>query len=491
MERLFKSQYLTVALVMAICLVLMTLVLPRIPDKMCDMPFWALIFAEYLFVLVISICAQLQSLRQSFFNLKLEPGLASLGLVFLVFALGVIVSPINTCGADGAVSIGVVQLAIINLAILFLVSTLGNIESTEVKNTIIEEESNIYNSANMKRLVQIRMKAMHNKGLDSPYQGSVGKTTKFMRESKDETKVLKEKVDDQVDEKQSPSIGGEGSLFKQPIDIDSIFAKIAPAVKSEIGGNTLLPTNNVPANDSPVSKLPENKLSTDKLSESQALENPPESNKANLSDEEITGDRSRVISGSDASSVDQKRTISELNDFGRLSVRASAERESLTQAGTMKTIGKLLIDSQSVENIIKKAELGRITVNLPSAKVISKIRGQGMQSLLETIDDYNGVEGSMLVGADGLVIASTFASAADRDGTGVLAHGMLGNSNLVTLKLDLGNLEQMVLTTNDDKAQFVTIFIGVEIGVLAVFLNKKPTVGLESLLESINAIARS
>ncbi len=183
-----------------------------------------------------------------------------------------------------------------------------------------------------------------------------------------------------------------------------------------------------------------------------------ESAKINLPDEEITGERARVVPSSEPAGVEQKSGVPELKDFGRLSPRASAEKESTIQAGTMKTIGKLLIDSQSVENIIKKGELGKITVNLPSAKVISQRRGEGIQTLLQTIDGYSGVDGSMLVGADGLVIASTFVNATDRDGTGVLAHGILSNSNFVTLRLDLGNLEQMILTTNanDGAAQITT-----------------------------------
>lgn len=159
----------------------------------------------------------------------------------------------------------------------------------------------------------------------------------------------------------------------------------------------------------------------------------------------------------------------------------------------MKTIGKLLIDSEAVENIIKKADSGKITINLPSAKVISQIRGQGIQNLLNAIDSFDGVEGSMLVGEDGLVILSTLSGVSDRDGTGVLAHGMLGNSNIGTQKLDLGELEQMILisTAKEGKnsRQLTTVCTDVEAGVLAVFLELKTLSGLDNLLEKIDAIA--
>ena len=218
-----------------------------------------------------------------------------------------------------------------------------------------------------------------------------------------------------------------------------------------------------------------------------------ETSETSSTSEEITGDRSAVVASFDSGAHEAKSNVPELKDFGRLSSRASAESESITQAGTMKTIGKLLIDAQSVENIIKKAETGRITVNLPSAKVISRTRGEGIQKLLEAIDRYDGVEGSMLVGGDGLVISSTFATGGDRDGTGVLAHGMLGNSNLGMLRLDLGKLEQMILVTKSgeqNSRQLTTVLTDVEVGMLAVFLDIRLLTGLDKLLEQVSIVAR-
>ncbi len=166
MEKLFKTQYLTVALVMAVCLALMTLVLPRIPDKVYSLPLWALILGEYVFTFVVLTFAQLQSLRQSIFNFKLAPGLVSLGLVFLILSLGVIVSPVSALGPNGVISIGVVQIMIINLAILFSIFILKNLENATVERAITDEESSNATDTNIKRLTRIRMKAVQDQEED-------------------------------------------------------------------------------------------------------------------------------------------------------------------------------------------------------------------------------------------------------------------------------------------------------------------------------------
>lgn len=188
----------------------------------------------------------------------------------------------------------------------------------------------------------------------------------------------------------------------------------------------------------------------------------------------------------------QKAIAHELKDFGRLSVKSSANIEASVPSGTMKTIGKFLIDTDDVDNIIKKADAGEIVANLPSARVISAVRGEGIQALLESIDNYRGVSGSMLVGSDGLVIASTYTGGGDRDSTGVLAHGLFGNTNLAMLRLDLGKLQQMVFVSkrseNGGDKKLTTILTDVEVGALSVFVDTDLAVGIEQLMEQINTI---
>jgi len=769
MEKLLRSQYWTVSLVMAFCLGLMVLVAPRLPDRICSFPLWALIFGEYLFTAIVLTCAEFQSLRQSLFNLRLVPGLISIGLVFLAGAIGIVVSPITELGAGGIISIGLIQLTIMNFGILFCVVALTRIQVADLpgeKESGEGAEASAGGATKINRLTKIRMRAMEGKKTQEgpaevtaehlitehissiqPVQQSIKSATSQLtsqptappaqkpaslsaqqlvqqlqktasRKTADSSTAekpaiagsseidLKQKLpakelppeirrlpsvhptkahskildpskpassamsklqalsasgtgaashfqmgnimpgpdqsglrsvldrldnadeaagspDIQQGEKQIEQIGTpakEDTLFKRPVDkeMDNIFAKLAPEqAQREIGGtasssiqrmvetppevmpipgqqtvdasggtplfkqsidqemdnifaklapeqaqrevggeasSTAQSSLETPAQEMPIpgqqavdtsGGTPLFKQSVDeemdniftKLAPAEAHKevvsiasdtetqahlfkekvdrqvdeifsgiapaqaqkevkdrsNTAEAKKASTADE-ITGERRTVSSTfSDSETSEQRSNVPELKDFGRLSAKASAEPEAATQAGTMKTIGKLLIDAQSVQNIIKKAESGKITVNLPSARVISLIRGQGIQNLLESIDSCHGVQGSMLVGGDGLVISSTFATAGDRDGTGVLAHGVLANSNFCTLRLDLGKLEQMVLITKTNESnnakQVTTVFTDVEVGMLAVFLDTKLLTGLEQFLEKIRRIA--
>ncbi len=259
---------------------------------------------------------------------------------------------------------------------------------------------------------------------------------------------------------------GEAKLFQGKVDdqIEELFSEIAPAQAQRDVSN------------SAANKIkPQNEAGFFNVSAPDAK--PPSEQNADL-----------------AALAEQRAIAQELKDFGRLSVKGSASTQPSTPVGTMKTIGKLLIDSRDVDNIIKKAELGNITVNLPSARVISAVRGEGIQALLESIDNYQGIAGSMLVGEDGLVIASTYTTGGDRDSTGVLAHGMLGNSNLAMLRLDLGELEQMIMvsyiTENTGSRQVTTILTDLDVGALAVFVDTQLVVALDQLLEQISTIAR-
>ncbi len=734
MEKLLRPRYGTVALVMAVCLGLMALVLPRFPDKACNFPLWAFIVSEYVFAGIITVCVQLQALRQSLFNLRLTPVFASVGLMFLVGAVGIVLNPVARLSPDGVASIGLAQLTIINLGILFSLIALTGPQQLKAEEIGSEDsDAAASTSTKIKRLTQIRIKALSKShdGLPAqelpadgsaqsqatsdqqiidtsqmtaretaPHMPSQPISAKSQQESqtnhqktgrisvqqlmqrlqkpggrssdastverpaiaasgqaedgqnqiakesppeirrlpsvnpaKTQVKAIdpnkptssaisklqalsasgtgaaglfqpgnslqgteqaglrsvldrldneeaiptnvadaasahpqvessavastlfKESVDKDMDNafakivpaeaqreitnvRKEPRIESVASaeiltpaapfqfapakndlneasieqssaaastVFKQPVnkDMDNIFAKIAPseAQKEVSSMGAIKESVSAPATDEP--KVFKEKVDN-QLEDIFSGLAPAEAQKevkdravsqqavAKTSDE-ITGDRGTVSLSNVDSTKEQKSVVPELKDFGRLSARASAEHESSTQAGTMKTIGKLLIDAQSVENIIKKAESGKITINLPSARVISLQRGQGIQNLLESIDNCQGVEGSMLVGGDGLVISSTFATAGDRDGTGVLAHGMVGNTNLAMLKLDIGKLEQMIMVSkvkeNNETKYATTVLTDVEVGMLAVFLNTKLLAGLDQLIETITTIA--
>ena len=96
----------------------------------------------------------------------------------------------------------------------------------------------------------------------------------------------------------------------------------------------------------------------------------------------------------------------------------------------MKTIGKLLLDVQAVENIIRAVRIAKLVPVLSTAKIISAARGEGIKNILVAIDTYEGVAGSLIVGHDGLVIASTVGTGWDKDMLGALSTALLSTSNL-------------------------------------------------------------
>jgi len=180
----------------------------------------------------------------------------------------------------------------------------------------------------------------------------------------------------------------------------------------------------------------------------------------------------------------------EVREFGRLATKKLADPDPAAPVGTMKTIGKLLLDVGAIENIIKTGEAGPIGSGLTNARIISAARGEGIKALLGKIDAYEGVTGSLIVGHDGLVIASTLAPELDKDSLGVLSTVLLDSSNLGTVKLDVGKLRQMVLLTQPDweknKQPLTTVLTDVEVGILAVFLDSQDISRLDGLLDSIH-----
>ena len=172
----------------------------------------------------------------------------------------------------------------------------------------------------------------------------------------------------------------------------------------------------------------------------------------------------------------------EVKEFGRLSARVSATAQTSETPGTMKTIGKLLIDVQAVENVIRNGETGQIGKNLASARVLSAARGEGIQLILNKIDAYPGIAGSLIVGHDGLVIASTVGEGMDRDSLGVLSVACLSTSNLGTHKLEIGKLKQMVMITNST----ISILTDVDVGILAVFMKAAEIDKIDGLLQTIH-----
>jgi predicted regulator of Ras-like GTPase activity (Roadblock/LC7/MglB family) len=170
----------------------------------------------------------------------------------------------------------------------------------------------------------------------------------------------------------------------------------------------------------------------------------------------------------------------QLKEFGRLSTKAPTP--SNEPPGSMKTIGKLLIEVSQIENIIKAGETGKIGSNLTTARVISAARGAGIKELLNKIDSYSGVKGSVIVGHDGLVIASTVGEDMDKDALGALSLHCLGSSNMATQKLEIGKLRQMVLISGEK----ITVLTDVDVGILAVFMDNTRVDRIDGLITAIH-----
>ncbi|MBX9693899.1 MAG: hypothetical protein K2Z81_16045, partial [Cyanobacteria bacterium] len=177
-----------------------------------------------------------------------------------------------------------------------------------------------------------------------------------------------------------------------------------------------------------------------------------------------------------------------LKEFGRLSNRSAvAPTPEGTNAGTMKTVGKLLLDHDAVEQIIKTGEekkrLGR---DLATARIITVNRGAGIAELLTKIDKNDGVSGSLIVGHDGMVMASTVTGEWSKEILGALSTALLSTTNLTTRKLEIGKLRQMVLITSLSGVLKTTVLTDVDVGILAVFVENADVVKIDILLESIH-----
>ncbi len=178
--------------------------------------------------------------------------------------------------------------------------------------------------------------------------------------------------------------------------------------------------------------------------------------------------------------------VNSVKEFGRLSASSGAYPvlDHSTGSGSM-SIGKMLLDVQAVSNIIKGAD--KRGSGLTTARVISAARGEGIRSLLSKVDTYPGVSGSLIVGHDGLVIASTLSPDLDKDTLGAMATSVHSHTNVTTTKLELGRLHQSILQSNDN----ITILTNVEVGVLAVFTRFRELDRLDGLLEAIEQTVQS
>ncbi|MBX9689339.1 MAG: roadblock/LC7 domain-containing protein, partial [Candidatus Obscuribacterales bacterium] len=177
----------------------------------------------------------------------------------------------------------------------------------------------------------------------------------------------------------------------------------------------------------------------------------------------------------------------QMKEFGKLSVQAS-KQDAGGAEGAMKAIGRQLIDVQAVENIIKAGEKReKIGSGLTTARVISAARGEGIKTLLSKVDTYEGVIGSLIVGHDGMVIASTLQGGVDKDVMGALCTAIHSHLDVASKKMEKGKLQQAVFVCNDNK---LTVMTAVAVGILAVFVDNAGVEKVDGLLNAIETTVK-
>ena len=311
----------------------------------------------------------------------------------------------------------------------------------------------------------------------------------------------------------------EQGIFKlQDDDVDDIFAGLTTEAQKDVDADSLAKLKDKPdsaiktpkqTGDMPalneeqakrireeaskpgrfsdtLSKIPSLKNTVEGLLHSLEEEQSLNETDADLDHEEEEEEEEVVPTESLSSEAKAAREAAEkLKDFGRLSGKAVAKLPETADQGTMKTIGKLLIDKQAVEKIIKAGESKELGKGLSNARIISAARGKGISDLLTKIDQYDGVAGSIVVGHDGLVMASTLREGWDKDMMGALSTALLSTSNLTTKKLEIGKLRQMVMLTRDNGHAKTTVLTDVDVGILAVFLEETNVERIDGLLDTI------
>ncbi len=94
--------------------------------------------------------------------------------------------------------------------------------------------------------------------------------------------------------------------------------------------------------------------------------------------------------------------------------------------------------------------------------------------ILADLNKTEGVKGSMVVGKDGLVIASQLPSGLDSELIGAMASAAYGSAERTASEINQGNLEQMMI----EGAYGKTIMVDAGDGILAVLTDAKVNLGL-------------
>ena len=130
-----------------------------------------------------------------------------------------------------------------------------------------------------------------------------------------------------------------------------------------------------------------------------------------------------------------------------------------TQDGLV-SIGKLLVDQNTLKRIIDNAEK-RGAGMYSTTTIISNSRGADLDLLLQRVDGCEGVQGSLIVGRDGLVIASSLPPSFERELVGAIASSMLTNLDVQGKKMKVGSTRMALLDTEEALVMLVALQLGV------------------------------
>lgn len=113
---------------------------------------------------------------------------------------------------------------------------------------------------------------------------------------------------------------------------------------------------------------------------------------------------------------------------------------------------------------------------------------KGMSDVLENLNRIQGVQGSMVVGRDGILIASDFADQVDEDAVGAVSSQILTNLEGALKRMKMGQFKRFVITGGEAK---IVLMRGVSTLVL-VLLKKDVNIGLVGvdLREAVEEIDR-
>jgi predicted regulator of Ras-like GTPase activity (Roadblock/LC7/MglB family) len=105
---------------------------------------------------------------------------------------------------------------------------------------------------------------------------------------------------------------------------------------------------------------------------------------------------------------------------------------------------------------------------------ITKNGGSMIDRILADLNKTEGIKGSMVVGKDGLVIASQMPSGIDTELIGAMASAAYGSAERTATEINQGTLEQMMIEGEYGK----TLMTDAGEGILVVLTDAKVNLGL-------------